>query len=109
MSNEWDLSKVVNDTRHSAEDVMAALKKDGLTLKYGKIHLMVATKDFARAQEQVALIPSDRRQPTMVSVDSALRKNARKINRARADKKVFDDFYADLMIWEALKRLGGAQ
>lgn len=94
-----------NNTSLPTEAVLDIMQRDGIKLEYGALALLVRKQDYAVIQRQVAARTPEQRSTVMVSVDRALRSAVPAVTAGTASKKVYDDFYADLMLWNALKAM----
>lgn len=101
--DESSLEQAPNDTGLPAKVVLDKLTADGVTLHYGDIALLVQRSDYEIIKKQVAEKNRDQRQDIMASVESALTAALPMVRDGTANKSIFDAFYADLMIWNAIK------
>lgn len=98
------IENIPNDTDLPAAIVVKALQgEEGVTLRYGDIVLMVRRADYEAIQKQVAERNREQRRAVMISVESALEDALPRIKDNSATKLGYDQFYGDLMIWNALK------
>ena len=97
-----------NDSSVPTETALAILAQHGMTITYGDISMTILSSDFENAQKYVAEKSAEERAAAMLSIDRALRKALPKIRSGHFGKKVSDNFYKDLMFWEALKRAGAS-
>ncbi len=102
------MAEVRNDSDISTDAAMALLEGKGILIEYGHLAVKVLKSDYERARQQVLELPLNRRQEVLFSIDRALVKNIRKINKGKASKVEFDQTYADLMLWKALKEISAS-
>ena len=101
------MSKSVrNDSSMPTGMALEVLRRVGIEINYGGLKIRVMRGDFEKTQQHVAALSEAEREHARGSVDKALRSAAPKITGGKFSKEVADNFYADLMLWEALKRIG---
>lgn len=93
----------VNESGMSEKAVFKRLH-GGDTITYGEMSLMVEPGAVARAVEDARKLSFSSRSRVHASVDVALKSALQKMESGDFDKETADNFYADLLIWEALKR-----
>jgi hypothetical protein len=98
---------VRNDSDMSVDEAIAFLDKAGTMIAYGGIAMKCETRALADAREHVAALSPQGRARSMASVDVALRRSLPKMKSGRFSKKVADNFHSDLLLWHALKEVGG--
>jgi hypothetical protein len=98
-------SDVRNDSGLPVNEVMAALKADGVEITYGDMTMLVERVALEQARKWVATLSLDERPGVMRSVDRALRGAIRKVSKGTASKKRMDNFHDDLLLWTALREV----
>jgi len=98
---------VPNDTGLPPERVADILNREGVKLTYGQMTVVVQACDYRRARDDAAQLPEAERPKVLESVVAALDANLPKVASGQFDRKTANDFYADVMLWHALKS-GGA-
>jgi len=100
---DMDPKAVRNDIGGRMQHVVGKLLIGGAELTYGDMKVIVEQRALDEARDLIAVGSVQRRRQLQASVDAALRKAYPKIQRGRFSKKVADRFYADLVLWTALK------
>lgn len=97
---------VRNDSSLPTDKAVDLLRARGIEIAYGDIGLAVMPEAFEHAMAWAKKLTQEERTTARASVDAALRKALPVIKTGIAAREVMNDFYHDLMLWEALKRLG---
>lgn len=101
-----DLKNTPNDSRVSTDRIVNTLQREGVEIKYGDLSVFVRETDLNNTRQRIAGYDAPMRQQVRASVQAALANNIPLIDAGNTPAKVFDDTYADLMIWQALKEIG---
>lgn len=93
-----------NDSDLSDEAALAALE-GGVKLEYGGVVMLVMPEALAEARKDVAQLSRRERRPFKASVERALKKSLTAMKGDSFSKETADNFFGDLLLWEALKPL----
>ena len=85
---ELDNSAVDNDTKDPVQRVVGKLLVGGTEITYGGIVFVAEQRVVDQAREVLAELSTEERRRMQASIDPALGKNHRKIQRGRFSKKV---------------------
>jgi len=96
---------VRNDSGKPTDQVMKHLLKNGVKLEYGDLAILVEPGKLEEADTIVADIPVGDRHKIMWSVDTQLRRMLPLVRMGAASKKTMDNFYNDMLLWTALKKV----
>jgi hypothetical protein len=106
---KWDIAADVrNDSSFSTDWVVEHLRRNGVLLTYGDVTMAVERALLDQIRKDVAAYTDEQRRRSMLSVDRALRKALPRVRDGKAKRKIMDNFYADLMLWTALKERGAS-
>lgn len=94
---------VRNDTPDPVERTVGKLLLDGVELNYGEVKIFVEGRVLRETKDATAHMPRDERRKVAARAAAALAKNYKRVLRNKFTKKVADDFYADLVLWNVLK------
>jgi len=96
-----DISKAINDTGLSLEQITQHLK-DSIEIRYGSFVLKVERRAVDDARQEVAAMSPEERPLVMASVERALHRNIPKLQARKYTKKRCDDTMGDLVLWHVL-------
>ena len=97
--------KVRNDSPYSYKFVKKQLAKHGVVLRYGDCELHVMKDDLEKVRKQVSESTPEERQQLIGSVNHTLQEALPKMLSNEFTKETADNFYADILLWEALKEM----
>lgn len=101
------LRGVRNDATVSPEEVARRLE-NGVDISYGDLGMRVEARQMAQARAYVAELDPEQRRRSMISVTAALARSVPRVLKGRASKKVNDEAYGDLLLWQALKEVAAS-
>jgi hypothetical protein len=100
----------MSDIRHapalSPEDVpalVAHLSGTGIRIKFREMELLVDSAELRKARDYVSSLDPRKRIGVLVSVGRALNKAYPKMVSDKFSKKTADNFYADVLLFEAFR------
>ena len=106
-TTDIDINSIRNDTDIPTGELLDQLNSvDTVELNYGDFIMKIERFALDQAIREIIERSPEVRTRITASVDRCLRKALPKIKSGRFSRKAANNFYQDLVLWEALKQVG---